>query len=259
MKKRLTILFALSGLVFLFATCNRTETDCCTPGDDTGTLELRFKGVFDDAPLMMYAASYPYEAGMSLRLQLFLFYLSDMNLLEKDGKSIKIKDIEVVNFANIQSEAAAKEGVTIRINNVPAGKYSALKTGIGVSSELNKTNPGNYSAKHPLSDNYWSAAMGYIFTKMEGNADLDNNGSFETKLTFHIGANSLYRSKSFDKELVINAKETTQLDFVVDLRKLLVANEGNFLDFRKTSIDHTTNMEVASFIMNNLVNAIEVK
>jgi len=248
----------LFGIVFLAADCNNDNVQ----PTETGTLELNFKGTFGNDPLVMYAREYPYEAGMKMKLQLFRFYLADITLAKTTGdqnKNVKISDVQIVDFEKIQSDAAAQQGIVIKIENVPAGEYGALQTGIGLNRVLNETQPGDYEPGHPLSDNYWSWALGYVFTKIEGNADVNGDGVFNDKLTFHIGANSLYRNKEFTKNITIKPGETSRLNFEVDLRKVLVKSESDFLDFRKVTIDHTNNMEVATFISDNLVNAIIIK
>lgn len=221
----------------------------------TGTLELHFKGTFGADPLVMYAREYPYEAGMKMKLQLFRFYLSNISL----SKEVKVSDIEIVDFEDVQSDAAAQQGITIQIKNVPIKDYTGINFGVGVSETLNKTNPGSYAPGSPLSDNYWSAAMGYVFTKIEGNADVNGDGVFNDKLTFHAGGNPYYRNTTFDKNFTVKAGETTRLNFEIDLRKVLVKNTTDFLDFRKVTIDHTTKPEIATFISDNLANSIVLK
>lgn len=243
--------FLLLSLILLAADCNEDKVQPA----ETGTLELNFKGTFGTDPLEMYAREYAYEAGMKIKLQLFRFYLS--NLILSDDT--KLSDIELVDFEDVQSDAAAQQGITLRFENIPAKTYTGIKTGIGVAEKLNSTQPGDYAPGDPLSDNYWSWALGYVFTKIEGNADIDGDGVFNDKLTFHIGANSLYRNKTFTKNFTVKPNETTRLNFVVDLRKVLIRSDSDYLDFRKVTIDHTNNMEVATFISDNMVNAIELK
>lgn len=249
--KNMLLLLIMSLLLFT-TNCNE-DSDSNT--EQTGTLELNFKGTFGTDPLVMYAREYPYEAGMKLKLQLFRFYLSNLQLSD----DTKITDVEIVDFEKVQSDAAAGQGITIQIKNVPAKAYAALKMGMGLTSELNATNPGKYAPGSPLSDNYWSAALGYVFTKIEGNADIDGDGKYESKLTFHAGGNPYYRNKTFDKNFTVKAGETTRLNFEIDLRKVLIKSNSDFLDFRKVTIDHTTKPEIATFISDNLANAVVLK
>ncbi|MDX1943256.1 MAG: MbnP family protein [Saprospiraceae bacterium] len=254
--KKYSLFTILSSLLLMSVDCEREET----PLEQTGTLELNFKGSFGDESLMMYAKDYAYEAGMKVKFQLFRFYLSDISVARSTFEyNTIISDVEIVDFKDIQSDAAAQNGFTVRIKNVPIGNYIGLNMGLGVSPKLNKTQPGDYSSSHPLSGNYWSWALGYVFTKIEGNADVDGDGQLTDKLTFHVGGDSYYRNKEFSKSFNIKEGETTRLDFEVDLQRVLVAAPGDFLDFRKVTIDHTNNVEVATFISDNLKEAIEIK
>lgn len=246
------LIFFWTSLLFFTWSCNDNSA---SNTDQTGTLELNFKGTFGADPLVMYARQYPYEAGMKIKLQLFRFYLSDLKISDK----VKISDIQIVDFEKVQSDAVAQQGVTIKIENVPIGDYKEIKFGFGVEEKLNATNPGAYASGHPLSDNYWSWALGYVFTKIEGNADIDGDGTYESKLTFHAGGNQLYRNKQWSKDFSVKAGTTTRLNFEVDLRRVLVRTESNFLDFRKVTIDHSNNMEIATFIEDNLANAVVLK
>jgi hypothetical protein len=221
--------------------------------------DVQFTGVFDGSPLQMYEQAYDYEDGMDLRFQLFQFYVSDLALIRSENNAestVQLADIELISFGDVQSAADAAEGVTLSFEEVPAGNYSGLRMGLGVSADLNATQPGDYTPPHPLDNHYWSWARGYVFTKVEGNADLDGDGVFEQKLTFHIGENDYYR------ELIINQPievgEGGKISLEVDLARVLKSDGGNYLNFREVTQDHTNNVEVASMIADNLQQAIGV-
>jgi hypothetical protein len=251
----------LPGIVFLlllFSACTRDDD---TVSGERINLDLYFKGLYGDAPLLMYAREYPYEAGMQLRFQAFQFYISDFALLRKTASgtdTVRILDVALVSFENIQDPAKAAEGVRIAVQGVPAGNYVGAHMGIGVSPRLNATGPGDYKPPHPLDGNYWSWAKGYVFTKIEGNADIKGDGKFAEKLTFHIGENPYYRQKAFQGTIEIG-EAANQLQFDVDLRRVLVAEPGKFLDFRVVTADHTTNKDIARFIADNLQAAVEMR
>lgn len=230
--------------------------------NNTGQLNLSFKGHFDNSKLKMFTAEYPYEDNMKLRFQLFQFYISDVALLKTDnpaGDSLQLIDVELVSFKNIQSEAAADQGVTFSLKGIPPGTYKGIKFGLGVSADLNAVGPSSYTPPHPLDDNYWSWAKGYVFTKIEGNADLDNSGKFATKLTFHIGENEFYRKKVLLKNIEIKAKDNTALNLSVDLHRVLAKSAAEYLDFRKVTQDHTTDRSIARFIADNLQEAVKLQ
>ncbi len=224
------------------------------------SLELNFKSNFGDAPLLMYASEYDYEDGMKIKLQLFQFFISSIRLVDEAGnESRELLDVALVSFGDIQSAPDAASGVSISLDNVPTGKYSAIKFGVGVNESLNGTMPSEYQAGHPLSGHYWSAAGSYVFTKIEGNADLQGDGDFEEKLTFHVGGNPRYREIEHNKSFELTGGETGLLEFAVDLQEVLVDDNDVFVDFKEVTQIHNGTAETAVFIMDNLAKAISIK
>ncbi len=234
---------------------------CTEKKDETTKVDVNFtvKSTFDDLPLQMYNQTYSYDAGMKLRLQNFQFYLSDIVLLKEsrdDADSVKLSEIVLATFRNVQSPDAATKGIRFTFKDIPAGTYKGLRVGIGVAPRLNATSPNSYTPPHPLDDNYWSWALGYVFTKLEGNADVIGDGKFAEKLTFHIGGNEFYRKKTFFKNIVLKPGESN-LELKVDLHKVLAIGGSQFVDFRKVTQDHTNDKVLAKFFADNLLNALE--
>lgn len=255
MKK--VLIFFLPALLVLLAGCNQDE-EAAGPAAVT----LNFQGQYGNAPLLMYEQSYPYEAGLRTKFQLFNFYISEVTLLpEKTGadEGTPIMDIGLVTFKDIQSEAAAASGVRLTADNVPPGRYGGIRFGIGVSEKLNKTQPGDYAPGHPLTDHYWSWAKGYVFFKIEGNADLDGDEQFEQKLTFHIGTDEFYRTKNFERPLEVRSGEPMELTFNVDLQEVLAPTGDDYVDFRSITQDHTNDLDLAAFLADNLAEAVQMK
>lgn len=221
---------------------------------------LQFQGDFGSSPLLMYADQYAYEAGMNLKFQLFQFYVSNVSLLKQNGNAldtVKLLDIGLVSFKDIQTSAQAATGVQLNLKDVPLGSYNGVYLGIGVSPVLNATSPADYTPPHPLDGNYWSWARGYIFSKIEGNAAFDGSSQFNAPLTFHIGENQFYREKTIIQPIAIDESHKT-LSFRVDLRRVLVGADGKFLDFRQVTQDHTVNKDIARFLSDNLQEAISL-
>ena len=245
-------------LTFSLLTCDKNENI----NDTGGELTLNFRGFFDQNKLKMFNADYPYEDNMKLRLQLFQFYISDVALLKTDdpkGDSLQLIDVELVSFKNIQSDDAAQKGISFSLKNIPPGTYKGLKLGLGVSADLNAVGPSSYTPPHPLDDNYWSWAKGYVFTKIEGNADLDNSGKFATKLTFHVGENEFFRKKVFLTDIVIKDKSSNNFTLDVDFHRVLAKSASDYLDFRKVTQDHTIDKSITKFLADNLQEALKIQ
>lgn len=238
----------------------------CDPEEDfEGTVELNFKSTYLSEPLQMYERDYNYEDNLPIKFQLFNFYISDITLVQEDAPidpALQLSEVELVTFQNTISTEEAEQGLTFTYDKIPVGVYSGIQLGIGIAPDLNATQPGNYAPGHPLDDNYWSWARGYVFSKIEGNTDLDGDGQFNDKLTYHMGADDLYQvvTYTFPTPLNLNSDEPLQLSFNVDMHEVLV-NDGQYLDFNvmEQTQDHNNNPDIYQFLWDNLVDAIEIQ
>lgn len=232
---------------------------CDKDNENKGQLELNFKGVFGAEPLAMYASTYGYYDNTPVKFQLFQFYLSDIALIRSDnGEAVPVSDVELVSFKDIQTTAAAQQGVSLLQEGIPPGRYKAIRMGLGVSPALNATSPGSYTPPHPLDDHYWSWALGYVFMKIEGNADFDGDGQFSDKLTFHTGSDPLYRTLEFSKDMEVKEDQPLKLSFTADLKRVMGVSSSNYLDIRTHTQDHTNNPEVYNFLYDNLEMTIQL-
>lgn len=254
--KNLLSLFFL-GLLLISMGCMRETPN--TNDSNSAELEINFRATFGSEPLLMFARDYEYPSIAKVKMQLFQFYLSDIALIEEGtGKVVPFQDVALINFKDVMTDAAAAAGISLKVK-VPKGNYTALRMGLGVSPTLNATDPGNYTPPHPLDDNYWTAATGYIFSKIEGNADLDGQGTFAEKLTFHTGANSLYQEKTFNTNFTVGGNTPAPIQLDVDVRRMLMVSESDFLDFRTVTQDHTNDVDVYGYISDNFFEAIQLR
>lgn len=220
---------------------------------------LNFKAFYGGGPLVMFGREYAYEDNMALQMQLFQFYLSDVRLLKgQDGETLT--DVALISYGDVYTDEEAAEGKSPAPAVAPPGTYTGIEFGFGLTPELNATIPPDYPLGHPLSENYWDAAGSYIFFKFEANADLEADGNFSEKLTFHVGGNSNYRKLAFDKPITLEDGEERTLQFNIDLRRILVdQNTGAYLDFRQVMQSHSNESPSATFMANHVQDAIEME
>jgi hypothetical protein len=232
-----------------------------SPEVPTVDLTLRVKGTFNGIPLQMYNKDYEYTEGVNIRFQLFNFYLSDLYLLKESGSTqnkIRLSEVVLINFKDIQSPADSEKGVQFVFKDIPVDNYVGFSAGVGVAPRLNATGPASYPPPHPLDDNYWSWAAGYVFSKIEGNADIDNSGKFATKLTFHAGGDAFYKVLTWNKPLSVN-KESSEINMTIDVKDILWKDQQNYLDFKKITSDHSVNKEIVSFLLSNLQQGLQIR
>ncbi|MEN0004979.1 MAG: MbnP family protein [Bacteroidota bacterium] len=257
--KNMLFLSSLFALITVFSACNESDP---APDivDGVGTLQLNFRSTFNQNALVMYDETYDYEEDLDVRLQLFQFYITDVVMIGEDEQEYELSEVELVSFKEVYTSDDAADGINVTLSDLPSGKYTGIRFGIGVNPTLNATSPADYQIGHPLEDNYWSAAAGYVFFKIEGNTDLNKDGTLDDKLTFHIGRDDYLRDKELSHSFVINGGAMSTINLEVDLYNILRnPDTGQFLDFNETQTDHTTNPEVAKFLADNMQRAITIK
>lgn len=226
------------------------------------SVELHLRAMFGDKPLVMFQ-TYDYGRGQRIFFDVFDFYLSDVTLLsEESGKEVKVMELHLIDFSNIADSSSAKKGITLRLDNVPPGNYTALQIGIGVPVGLNK--PGDYPNSHPLGGtggemHYWDAWKSYVFSRIQGKADVDRNGVFsdlaDKSLVYHLGGNPLYRKIVLPLRLHLKKNKTGKIQLDVDLKQLFVRG-GGMLDLAEFPMTHSQSNQVPP-IAEDMVNKWE--
>jgi hypothetical protein len=249
MKKFAILTVILLALMGAASSCEK-NTDNDT---ETGTLSLQFQLTYGGEPLHMFER-FTYANGASIFIDRFNLFISEVNLVNGTTKQA-IKDIAWLDFSGIQDKTTAKSGVGVEIPKVPVGQYNSLEIGLGVSPAFNATTPSNYSASHPLANNYWEQWNSYISMVIEGKADLTGGTKHDLILTYHVGTNEAYSRVSLEDTFSIKSGKSNVIQLEIDLKKILT-KEGQHLDIRQFPRDHSTRPEVFDFLRLNLPNAI---
>ena len=141
-------------------------------------------------------------------------------------------------------------------------RYNTLALGIGVPADLNRTKPNEYSTSHPLgldnSGEYWEAWDSYIFVKIEGQYDSDNNGfdADDVAFAYHVGQDEFYKklSAQFDSAINIKAGESTNIELRLDVEKLFITDNGELLELE--AHDPSNQSDAMRLIMDNFKTAL---
>lgn len=254
------ILFLLTiSTLFLAASCGKEKT---TP-IDTAELNLSFRATYNGDPLVLNQQTYRYATG-PIRFSKINFYIADLVAVNNDGET-ELSEIQFIDLSKTHNTAIdAATGTVMNFSRVPVGTYKQLKFGVGVPADLNRTTPSDYSTTHPLgadnSGEYWEAWNSYIFLKVEGQWDRDDNGfdGDDISFAYHTGGrDELFQSIELDNNLTLSAGKATELVFELDLKRLLSFRNGDLLELEP----HDPNSQVAEmfFIMDNFARALELK
>ena len=222
--KKLPFLLALFFLAVLSACHDHNEST-------NSSLTVTYKANFASEQLTKYK-NYAYgTSAIPLQFSRFSTYLSDIELLKSDGTSHRLTEIEFINFTpdNASSDLSATPAITY--TDVPEGDYTGLRIGYGVKGSLNAQNPADYKTGHPLAreDEYWSGWDSYIFNKIEGKADSENNGSLDIALLYHCGSDAVYKVFEFAEPIHVHAGDNA-LAVNFDLEQVFRMDDGTYYD-----------------------------
>lgn len=253
MKQYFSFLMLLSFLLVVNA-CKDDENDVALSVD----VDMSVKALYDDEPLVM-AQSYTYVTEAPIFFTKLRLYLSHIVLTTADGSEVELSEVEVLDFSSIMDRTAAEQGLQLSFPAIPEGEYTGISFGVGVSRDLNATTPSDYSSSHPLAESgdYWNAWESYIFTKIEGKVDLEQNGSFGLGVVYHIGSDDLYRTITFNKAISVDKDNTTLPSMSLDLKKVLSPSLTDYLDIEHHSSVHN-DIDLMNYIMDNFDTAIEL-
>jgi hypothetical protein len=233
---------------------------CEDGGNDTpkATLTVTYRALYDGQPLEKYK-NYPY-GNRILFFDRFNTYLSDISLTQ-NGNPVRVKDIDWIDFTPDSATTNAAVEVVHRYE-VPTGQYDGLSIGYGVKADLNAKRPTDFPPEHPLylENEYWTGWKSYIFTKVQGRFDLNNDGTPEVNIFYHTGSDAAYATGQFPLSLSVDGP--VELVVEIDLKDLMTF-DGQLLDLdldsNRTTSHSADNVALGVKVMQNLPNATTVK
>jgi hypothetical protein len=228
MKKLMFLLIPAS--LFFFTACGDDDAVL----GDTGSVNLNFKSVYGDSPLVCNNGDYVYQYpdGRDLRFGGVEFFIAEVSLmLEGSTDEVELIDIEYVNLSEMTTLEEALEGITLSLPNIPTGKYRGIRIDIGVPNELNNLSNEDLGSSHPLNRvTPWSAWGSYIFFKVSGIYDIDGDGignGSDVTMAHPVGGNEMYHSLQLLKPIELTADKDLNLNVVLDVEKLYKDDNGH--------------------------------
>lgn len=253
MKHYTLILLLLT--VFSFSACKDGEGPVDGPKDN---FTLTFRATYDGQLLEKYK-NYPYGDKVVL-FDKFNTYLSDIALVN-GATEVKLSDIEWLNFTPDLAPNDKTVEITYKFS-VPDGNYTGIRLGYGVSADLNAKSPADFSPEHPLyvESEYWSGWQSYIFTKIQGEVDLNGDNTPETNLFYHCGSDPVYNAATINGTIPVSGTGALTVEF--DLKKLFTF-DGQLLDLtvlsNQTTSHDASNITLGQKVMGNFKNATVLK
>lgn len=224
-----------------------------------GDLSLDFNINYEGQVLKLFE-NYEYPSGETIYFTRLSFYLSDLNLYNSEGTE-QLKAVDYVNMTSfLENPPAASSLYSYIVTNIKTGTYDNLDFNIGLDNALNENNhPSDFPTSHPLglTSEHWPGWNSYVFFKLEGKIDFDNDGTFDRDVALHIGGTDAVREVVKDESIVISDQGMTNLTFDLDISEIFVAENGEIYDIEANpSIHNLDQMEQVRFLADNLSKAI---
>jgi hypothetical protein len=267
--KNLFSLLLLVVVCFTFS-CKKDCGDGIIPvvENPKSIVKLTFKANFDGQPLkrktdFMYGI-YP------VQFSRFTLFVTNISLL-KGTVETKLTEAEFLEFFSESATDNNSTTPTFTYKDIPSDKYTGIKIGYGVSSDLNAKKPADFAANHALANEneYWAGWKSYIFSKIEGTAELVEDTTFinyESFLNYHSGsavAQNVDVATSFNFEQTIDISGAEKQIYVnLDLKKLFTIGT-KLLDITQTDNQYTgtnpSDLGLAKKLMDNWFKATTIQ
>ena len=173
------------GLAIFFAVTACTQDKNAVP---TGTLTLHFQYQVNGSPAVFNSMQYTNAAGNRYEITNVQWFISDMALINKDGKTIDLSPENPIHY--IDSDMP-QTGI-LELNGIPPGEYRSIMFVFGIRGEKNI--PDMYTDP-PESNMMWPYAMGGDFGGyhyMKFNGFWENPSGQRTPFNCHLGVGQIY-------------------------------------------------------------------
>lgn len=144
---------------------------------------------------------------------------------------------------------------------VDPGTYTTLDFDLGVTPELNNVLPSDYDENDPLAveDMFWVWATKRKFVEIDGNYDLDGDGSLELSYFFHTGLDETFRDvPAMATDITIEEGEKKELDVYINLDELYGGLALDSLFQTHTDTSKPGSLEAAMMFNTSLANSFEL-
>jgi len=172
-------LAALAILLFSFSSCGK---------DKDSEVNIKLETVVGDESLLLET---PYTInGASVQFTNVAYYIGDMKFETSDSKSFTTAD----RYQLVKPGTVDYNFTIAAEDRAEAESLSNISFIVGVDSETNSGTEEDFTMRSdddPLGPQtptmHWGWQGGYRFMNIDAEADLDDDGTFETTLTYHLG------------------------------------------------------------------------
>jgi hypothetical protein len=249
--KTKSIYLLLAVVIFIASSCGKNS--------GKGTVNLKMVPEASGNPVQFKTAVYTdNDEDVRYRVDNFQFYISNIKFIKDDNSEVvfsKADDVKLFlwkEYINDQEEF-----------KIPSGNYSKIVFTLGLTPDINATEPGDYNTDKPLganSGNYWLMSNSYIYSKFEGFIDTSNTmgATLDNSFLFHIGGDGFSKEVTIIKDFTISRDESTELPISIEFNKFW--NGPSTLDLKTELQTHTLNKpDLATRFLNNFASSFSAE
>lgn len=221
--------------------------------NEDGSVEMVLKVTYDGLPLVL-SQDYVYPDGRAMFFSRFSFYMSELTLRTEDATASS-DEVSYLRLGEAHTNAsAAEEGLRFNLDGVKSADYVNVSFGIGVPAELNSMAPSDFLSSNDLSlGEHWPGWNSYIFCKVEGRIDFDDDGVPETDFALHLGADEAFVNIELDRNFKVDDNQTTELIIPIELKNFFV-NNGDIYDIESNPKIHSLSQQAQILELANNLN-----
>ena len=225
-------------------------------GNDNSNFDMNIRLSYDDSPLIM-TQDYSYPDGRTIRFNRVSFFIS--NLIVSDGTEVKrLIDAQHINLTQSHiDESSAQAGYQVISSEVELPSINSVSFNLGLTPEQNGQAPSDYPIDSDLSNSaeYWVGWESYVFAKIEGLIDLDNDGIVESTFALHLGSDEIMRT--IDLATIDDSGDSYDLKINLDVQDIFMDGTNTYNIVETTNIHSLAQINQANFLINNWERALE--
>lgn len=229
MKKTFSLI-AIATTIFL-TSCSDDHNHLEGELNGENVVSIEFDSSFNGDDLVL-GNTYTNSNNEKLTISRFDYIVSNFVLITEEGEEYmypKEKSYFIVSEGGETTSGEKKEKtVKIQLKDIPAGRYTKIKFGLGVDQERYKEGKAVQEGFWEKSQEYgltWSWQAGYIFVASEGSFTSETQ-SDKKPFWLHIASRGttvdLYKEIELSMETaLISGEHSPQIHIVVDANKML--------------------------------------
>ncbi|MDE2771948.1 MAG: hypothetical protein OXI44_12405 [Bacteroidota bacterium] len=250
----LNSLFMVAAVLLLLAGCDSSATM-----NGSTNLTLNLKPEVNGSELSARSSATYDVNGATISFTSARMYLSEITLLESesisyttDGEHITVPakndEDEDISHTVRDKIVLVKQDAGVNLYDLgawPSGEYEGIRFKVGIAGTTNRIDPSQVPAEHPLSkqsdrNNHWNWNAGYLFLRIDGKVDVDNDGTPDDDWAVHLGTERFLKEVTLMQNFTLEEDSDATLDISI--------NYGAFLE----NVDLTDPDQRICHTMNNM-------